>query len=57
MTANAIGQHDLLLSMSAAGLGWWTECECGWISRGYRSEGYALSAHEAHQARMPAVAL
>ena len=44
-------EHPLLLVTSAPGLGWWAECECGWIGRGYRIESAAEASHEAHQRR------
>jgi hypothetical protein len=42
--------HDLLLVTSAPRLGWWAECECGWISSGYTAERSAECAHDAHRA-------
>lgn len=40
----------LLLTTCAPGLGWWAECECGWISRGYHTEQDAERAHRLHVA-------
>lgn len=43
--------HPMLLVTSAPRLGWWAECECGWIGPGYRTEASAVASHEAHQRR------
>lgn len=40
--------HDLLVSTCAPRLGWWSECECGWISNGHFTEAGARDAHKAH---------
>lgn len=43
--------HEILYTTTGPALapGWYCECECGWISRSYRSEASAEKAHDAHQ--------
>lgn len=42
------GPHDVLLATSAPGLGWWVECECGWIGPTRFTEMHARRAHQSH---------
>ncbi len=43
--------HELALVCHEAGLGWWAECDCTWISRSRHTEDAALAAHQAHRKR------
>lgn len=42
-----VGEHDPI-ALSHPLLGNWIECECGWISNGFRTPECALAAHERH---------
>jgi hypothetical protein len=44
--------HELLIVTCAPYLGWWAECECGWISNGRRTEEAATRAHGWHRDRV-----
>lgn len=48
MRDTEIGEHDLLHVSSHRTLGWWAECECGWISHSTTTEAFARRAHEHH---------
>lgn len=43
----AVGLHDPIL-LNGRGLGFWVECECGWISGGTSTEARARAKHARH---------
>lgn len=49
MAITQIGPHDLAITCTQNRLGWWAECECGWISNGKLTERHAIEAHERHK--------
>lgn len=44
----AIGPHDPMGPFAAPRLGWWIECECGWIGSGAVTESAARAQHQRH---------
>ena len=51
VSEEVLDEHELLLVTCAPSLGWWAECECGWISKGRTTEAAASLSHRSHQER------